>query len=258
MEKKLLRDKAIQIHGDSIDLSQANFQAWAKKVTVSCKICNHRWDVTPNNLILAKSKCPKCSMNSRVNKPHSGEHHRNVRKTTSEFINEAITKHGDMYDYSQVVYVKQNVHVELICRRCGLNFKQIPVSHLHGNEGRGSGCPRCARDIVASSSIEKEWLDKLGVPQQRRQHWITLDKHPICIDALWQNTAYEFLGKFWHGDPRKYNHAKLNKLAGKTFGELYNCTIERLNKLSLLFDVVFIWEIDYRKGLMISHEHPVP
>jgi hypothetical protein len=257
-EKLLLRDKAIQVHGDTIDLSQANFQTWAEKVTIGCKVCDHWWTVTPNNLILRKSKCPKCSMKKRINKPHTGKHHRNVRKTTCEFVNEAIAKHGDKYDYTQTVYVTQCEHVEIICRQCNLNFKQTPVMHLHGNAGRGNGCPRCARNIVASSCIEKEWLDKIGVPLERRQDWISLDGRSICVDALWKNTVYEFLGKFWHGDPRQYNHAKLNKLAGKTFGELYNNTVERINKLSLLFNVVYVWEIDYHKGLMISYEHPIP
>lgn len=78
------------------------------------------------------------------------------------------------------------------------------------------------------------------------------------MDALWQEIAYEFLGKFWHGDPRRYDHAKLNVLVGKTFGELYGETVERIEKLRLLFDVKYVWEVDYRKGLMFSDAHPVP
>ena len=253
-----LLKRAIDIHSNMLDLSQADFQTWKQKVKVGCHACGHWWTVTPNNLISRKSGCPKCSYAKRVTKPHSGEHWRNVRRTTVEFVGDAIAKHGDKYDYSRASYETQNVRVELGCRRCGLWFKQTPVQHLHGNEGRGSGCPRCARDVVTSSRIENEWLDKLEIPLARRQDWVSLDGRSIRVDALWQEIAYEFLGKFWHGDPRRYDHAKLNVLVGKTFGELYGETVERIEKLRLLFDVKYVWEVDYRKGLMFSDAHPVP
>lgn len=37
------------------------------------------------------------------------------RKTTKEFIDEAIVTHGSLYDYSRVVYSGRNTPVEIIC-----------------------------------------------------------------------------------------------------------------------------------------------
>ena len=61
------------------------------------------------------------------------------RKTTEEFIEEAIEVQGDKYDYSQVEYKGASIKVTIICPEHG-PFEQTPHSHL-----RGHGCPECAK-----------------------------------------------------------------------------------------------------------------
>lgn len=60
-----------------------------------------------------------------------------TRKTTEQFIEEAVKIHGNLYDYSYVKYINTHEHVKIICN-CGFEFHQAPVHHLHG-----SGCLRC-------------------------------------------------------------------------------------------------------------------
>jgi hypothetical protein len=63
------------------------------------------------------------------------------RKTTSEFIRDAIIIHGDKYDYSKVDYINYCTNVEIICKVEGhSSFFQIPGNHVSGK----SGCPKCA------------------------------------------------------------------------------------------------------------------
>lgn len=64
-----------------------------------------------------------------------------ARLTKDEFIKRARAKHGDKYDYSQVVYKNNTTPVTIICPIHG-PFKQTPHNHLHGKKGRG--CPYCA------------------------------------------------------------------------------------------------------------------
>lgn len=59
------------------------------------------------------------------------------RKTTEEFIADAIKVHGNKYDYSRVNYVNNNTKVEVICPIHG-SFFVLPRIHLNGCE-----CPRC-------------------------------------------------------------------------------------------------------------------
>ena len=44
------------------------------------------------------------------------ERYFNKNEKTKTFIRKALRKHGDRYDYSNVVYMKSDVDVEIICR----------------------------------------------------------------------------------------------------------------------------------------------
>jgi hypothetical protein len=61
------------------------------------------------------------------------------RKTTEEFIKEAISVHGDKYDYSEVEYKNNHTKVPIICPIHG-TYMQTPYNHVI----QGSGCPSCA------------------------------------------------------------------------------------------------------------------
>lgn len=56
--------------------------------------------------------------------------------TKDEFIEKAIKKHGDKYDYSKVEYVNDRTKVIIICDKHG-EFEQIPNTHYR------SGCGQC-------------------------------------------------------------------------------------------------------------------
>lgn len=62
------------------------------------------------------------------------------RKTTEQFISEAIKVHGNKYDYSKVEYKGCDTNVLIICPVHG-EFPQTPNSHL-----RGRGCNHCGRE----------------------------------------------------------------------------------------------------------------
>jgi very-short-patch-repair endonuclease len=59
-------------------------------------------------------------------------------KTTEQFIKDAITKHGDKYDYSKVEYNGNKPKIIIICKTHG-EFLQCPNTHLNG-----ANCPTCA------------------------------------------------------------------------------------------------------------------
>ena len=86
---------------------------------------------------LKSNGCPKCSL---------VEKSVNQTKTVQQFIKEAITIHGDTYDYSKVVYTKNYNKVIIVCKLHG-EFTQVAATHLNG-----SGCQECAS---AKSSAEQ-------------------------------------------------------------------------------------------------------
>lgn len=60
-----------------------------------------------------------------------------MKKTTDQFIKEAISVHNNKYDYSQVEYNGTHIPVLILCKQHG-GFLQAPINHL-----KGQGCPRC-------------------------------------------------------------------------------------------------------------------
>ena len=61
-----------------------------------------------------------------------------AKLTTEEFLKKAQAVHGDKYDYSQVIYEKNDIPVVIICPKHG-EFLQKPNKHLIGH-----GCKLCA------------------------------------------------------------------------------------------------------------------
>jgi len=77
--------------------------------------------------------------------------------TNEEFINKAIIKHKNIYNYDKCKYEGSRSNVIIICRIHG-EFSQKSNNHLNG-----VGCPKCALierpiKITASSFIEKAKL----------------------------------------------------------------------------------------------------
>ena len=62
------------------------------------------------------------------------------------------------------------------------------------------------------------------------------------------NTIYEFHGDYWHGNPNIYNKVDINEVSKKTFGELYQKTLEREQLIrDMGFNLVVMWESDWNK-----------
>lgn len=78
------------------------------------------------------------------------------KKTTEQFISEAIKVHGDKYDYSKVEYKGCNTDVLIICPIHG-EFSQTPTHHL-----LGCGCKRCMALREPLSKV-LEFKDTIGI-----------------------------------------------------------------------------------------------
>jgi uncharacterized protein with PIN domain len=115
--------KSMDVHGDLYNYSLSNYSGAKKLVKIICK--KHGiFEQSPYNHMKG-SKCPKCYLESKF-------------KTTEKFILDAKKVHNDLYDYSKVIYIKNNIPVEIICKIHGSFFQQ-PSTHL--NKGN---CPICA------------------------------------------------------------------------------------------------------------------
>lgn len=220
------------IHHNFYDYSKVRYVNNKTKVIIICPF-HGEFEQKPHNHLVLKQGCPKCGISKMK---------RSKSSNSALFILKSKNVHGDKYDYSQVVYDKNNIKVNIICKIHG-EFGQKPEHHL-----RGSDCPRCARKN--NSKLENEWLSLFNISNQYRQFKIKINDLTYKVDGFnpITNTVYEFYGDFWHGNPERFNHSDLNMIAHKTFGELYNQTFDKENNLrSAGYQIVSIWESDYLK-----------
>ena len=84
------------------------------------------------------------------------------KKTTEEFIKDAVKIHGDLYDYSLVDYQNNQKKVKIICKKHGV-FEQKPNLHL----SQKCGCSKCLykNETLTGKSIS----DLLNIEEPKKK-----------------------------------------------------------------------------------------
>ena len=114
-----------KIHGlEKYDYSKIDYQGDSKKVKIKHNSCGNYFFQKPNDHITG-SGCPFC--------------YGTFLKTKEEVIKDFHRVHrpGE-YDYSEVIYIRNNKKVKIKHNVCGKYFFQTPMTHK-----TGSGCPHC-------------------------------------------------------------------------------------------------------------------
>lgn len=203
------------------------------KVPIRCNKCKFLFCVAPLNF-LNGSGCPEC--------------YGTPKKTTKEFISEAVAIHGDLFDYSATNYITNKVAVNIKCNKCDHIFEQKPTYHLKPKRV----CPKCfsgTRSRIQSSKMEVDWLDQLKI--EDRQQRLSNGK---IADGLIGNTVYEFYGSYYHGDPRISTNKGVSK---EILKKRFDRTMKReLSIKQAGYNIRFVWEHDWNNGKLFSEEHP--
>lgn len=117
---------AINVHGYKYAYDKAEYINNKTKIKIICEI-HGIFEQIPNEHLYG-SGCNDCGI------IQSGDKR---RKTTEEFVKQAIGVHKNKYDYSRVEYINNKTKVKIICKIHGI-FEQTPKDHLSG-----SGCNNC-------------------------------------------------------------------------------------------------------------------
>lgn len=132
MTTEEFKAKAINKHGDRYDYSKSVYTRSTDKVIIVCKV-HGEFLQTPHKHNLGCG-CPKCGV-ELIRKKATG--------SLQNFLDRAVKKHGNKYDYSKVTYTSAKTKVKIICPIHG-EFEQTPDDHT-----RGSGCSMCSRSRTA-------------------------------------------------------------------------------------------------------------
>ena len=220
--------KAKLVHGNKYDYSQtksipSNRKSRVRKITIICKIHGTFQQFPKTHL--DGCGCKKCYNDSH-------------KITTNEFIQRCIKIHKNKYDYSKTIYFHPKVKVKIICKKHG-EFNQLPYGHLSGQ-----GCVKCTSNISNKEIKFLNYLDIPDTPNNRQKKILGFNVDGIDYKT---NTIYEFLGDYWHGNPKIHNRNNINKANKISFGELYDFTFHK--KFKILkengYSVKYIWENDW-------------
>lgn len=119
-------ERALKKHGNKYDYSKVIHRGISTKVIINCPE-HGDFLQTPNGHLKGRI-CKKCANNQLKELK---------RLTLLDFINKAISIHGDTYDYSKTQYINAHSKINISCTIHG-DFLQTPNDHLSG-----CGCPKC-------------------------------------------------------------------------------------------------------------------
>ena len=81
----------------------------------------------------------------------------NLKERKDYFIARAIAKHIDKYDYSESLYVRNNVKIKIKCNSCNKFFEQTPSNHLNHTVC----CPHELHELKVKRNLKtnEQWIN---------------------------------------------------------------------------------------------------
>lgn len=143
-------ERAVRIHKNKYDYSEFVYVNYKTKSFIICPL-HGKFLQSPNDHLTGYG-CMKCGKDILANK---------YRKKLSEFINSATKIHLNKYDYSGVIYRKNNKKVSILCPIHG-QFLQTPSCHL-----AEQGCPTC-KTSKGETKIRK-FLEENTIPYETQK-----------------------------------------------------------------------------------------
>ncbi|WP_283695656.1 zinc-ribbon domain-containing protein [Clostridium perfringens] len=138
------------------------------KVKHNCEKCNnHKWEITPHNLLKGRG-CPKCKGG--------------IKKKNKEFIKEIYNKYGDEYlVLSEYVNARTKIKIRHNCKECQFNEWEITPDSLLKNHG----CPVCsgreAKLGINTIWDTDRWMIDLGMSEEDAKKYTRCSNKRITV-----------------------------------------------------------------------------
>lgn len=218
---------------------ESNYVNSKTKIKIFCKKCDKLFKQTPDDH-LSGYGCNRCGVEKCT---------KSRTKTFEQFLKDTEKYHLDknailIYGYERSNYINSELKIEILCKKCDKYFWQAPAHHLSGQ-----GCPICS---TRKSKLEIQWLKSLNIASLETQKYFNICGKKYIVDGYDPQTKiiYEFNGDFFHGNLNKFLENDINPISKKTFGELYQKTLQKEQDLKNAgYTVISIWESDFKKQI---------
>ena len=159
----LFMQEAEQTHDGRYTYEPSTYLNASTKMAIRCS--NHGLFYQTPDAHLRGASCPKCAIEITKTK---------LRKTTTQFIEDAVKLHGTIYDYSKVNYVSNNTNVLIGCKYHGV-FLQTPSNHL-----AGKGCKQCTVKWSATPYPTLLYYVKITTPTGELYYKVGITKFTVA------------------------------------------------------------------------------
>ena len=230
--------KSLLIHGNNYNYSKVKYINNITKLIIICST-HGEFEQTPAEH-LSGCGCKQCGfLKISISKTY----------TNDEYIEKVKELHKDIYEYTQTEYNGIYNKINVLCKEHGL-FNICASNHL-----RGQGCQKC-QNKKQYSILQIKWLNfiqlknNITIQHAENSNEYQIPKTRFRADGYCKetNTIYEFHGDYWHGNPKIYNHNEINAVTKKSFGEMYQTTLNREKQIrDMGFNLITIWESDWVK-----------
>lgn len=215
MPRKLTQEefitKATKVHGNAYDYSLSKYKNANSKIKIKCNNCG--------NIFMQKAQSHLSGHNCKCY----------MISTTKSFIAKAVKTHGNKYDYSLVDYKGIYVPIVISCKKCGKNFKQLPLYHLEG-------CNKCCYQKNPNMLKTKEVFikDAILIHKDNYDYTDIIYKGGRVKIKIWCRNCKEY---FWQcpndhltGYGCNICHTHADKEVNKIYQPLYKTYFSKLNK----------------------------
>jgi hypothetical protein len=190
---------AKEIHSNKYSYSLTGFSSLQSYITITCPEHGAFRQIAKLHITKRNPQgCPKCGQVISNDK----------RRTPVEnIIHQAVSIHGNRYDYSRINYRTMLEPVEIICPKHG-SFYQRMSDHLYNK----CGCPSCYNFVSKGEDEVAEWIKSLGYEVERNNRSF-LSGRELDIYIPEKRTAIEYCGLYHHSTAFKKDKLyHLNKL----------------------------------------------
>ena len=210
--------RAEEVHPGKFKYERTTYKNMTTKVTVTCP--DHGdFKISPIKLIHSAHGCPECGALRRglrisnIN-PGAAAAVVSIAKHAAVYVEKARKVHGDLYDYSDLVYLGAKKKVAIKCQKHG-TFWQTAEHHIK----RRYGCPRCMTKSAPEDAVAA-YLSIFTTVEQRNRSLIGPKELDIYLPE--HNIAVEFCGMYWHSHTdradekkNKNRHAEKHRLCAE-------------------------------------------
>lgn len=217
----------------------------AKVLWICRENSDHKWQATIGDRLGKLSKCPRCALTIHRSPETKGRDDNNLLLNNPELAKEfhPIKNTSGPEKYTP----KSRAKIWWICNK-GHEWE----ARISNRNALSSGCPVCIN--CGYSKMQIKWLQYLvSLYNINIIHAENGGEFKIKgigkVDGYCKenNTVYEFHGDFFHGNPVRFHPDDINPIVHKSYGYLYNKTLERDEKIRLNgYNLITMWESQYK------------